>query len=473
VKSAETHQRPVFIALAAGLILSPVGFGGTTSWFTSAFVIYTACMALFWAMTATVESTHPAVNRRHIFLPVMLASLAIAWCFAQAFMPVPPGIAHGVWSELSGLISMSERQLLTPAISANPQASADGALRLTGYCLVFLLSYQIAVAERRAARLLTVITLAGTAYALYGIALELSGSGFVLWYERDFEPGNLSSTFPNRNAFADYATLCLLSGCTLIYRATIRQEDLSRGWLQATTAVSVFYLRRNGWAIYAVVILFNAILMTHSRGGLVVAIIALGIFAGCAMRNALNRKFALIGIVILATGAALLVGMAGRGTIERFARIDTASLERVEIFRLTIEAIRDRPLLGTGLGTFSDIFAAYRTKSLLPQIDFAHNSFLENALEMGIPAAIAFYAGLMALFIFFVRSLRHSRNRHPYPVLGVSAMAMAFLHSLFDYADQFPAVAITFAAILGIAAAQSSCIASARTAYTGTDRRQT
>ena len=368
---------------------------------------------------------------------------------------------------------MPDEREMHPAISVNPQESVAGALRLTGYCLVFLLCYQIAAVERRAARLLAAIALAGTAYALYGIALELSGSVHVLWYERDFEPGNLSSTFPNRNAFADYAALCLMSGYALMYRARIRQEDLACGWLHAATSVSVFYLRRNGWLIYAATILFVAILMTHSRGGLLVTMISLAVLAGCAARNTLNRKFAMISIFMIAAGAAILFGIAGSTTVERFSKIGAASAERYEIFELTIKAIMDRPLLGTGLGTFSDIFAAYRTESLRPRIDFAHNSFLENALEMGVPAATLFYAGLTALFIFFVRSLVVNQQAHPYPALAVATMTLAFFHSLFDYPDQFPAVAITFAAILGIAAAQSSCISTAPTAYAGTDRRQT
>ncbi len=258
-----------------------------------------------------------------------------------------------------------------------------------------------------------------------------------------------------------------------MYRVRLRYEDTSSGFLQAATAVSAYYLRRSGWAIYAAVILFTAILMTHSRGGLIVTVISVAVFAVCATRNARNRKFAVISLAMFAIGASALIGLAGSGTVERFAKIDSASVERFEIFRLTVEAIWNRPLLGTGLGTFSDIFAAYRTEMLRPRIDFAHNSFLENALEMGMPAAIAFYAGLTALFILFLRSLRQNHSAHPYPTLGISVMALAFFHSMFDYADQFPAVAITFAAILGVAAAQSFGDTASSTTYSGDDRRQT
>ncbi|MFT7570137.1 MAG: O-antigen ligase [Paracoccaceae bacterium] len=469
MKSPDIHQRPVFAALAIGLTIMPLAFGGTTAWFTNLFAVYIGIIAAIWSIAETTGPTPLPSDTRPILVPTALVSIAVLWCFAQAWLSAPPGIAHSAWSEATSLLGTPA---LHPAISVNPEASVAGAVRLTGYGLVFMLCYQFAAVERRAARLLALITAAGSAFALYGIGLELSGSGYVLWYERDFEPGNLSSTFPNRNAFADYAALCLICGCALLYRRTLRHEDLSRGWQRATVAVSLFYLRRNGWLIYASAILFAAILMTHSRGGLIVAVVALIAFAACAAGSALNRRPSLIGAIGIAVSAGTLFGIAGGDTSDRFAKIEAASFERIEIFRLTVDAIGDRPVLGTGLGTFSDIFAAYRTEALLPQIDFAHNSYLENAMEMGVPAATTFYAGLMVLFIFFARSLRHNRHAHPYPALGIAAMTVAFFHSLFDYADQFPAVAITLAAILGIAAAQSFKVQPAGPAFSGDDRRQ-
>lgn len=468
------RHRPVFIALAAGLALMPLAFGGTTSWFTNLFAIYVGVLTLAWAIAKSSGSAGPAPHTpdtRRLLMPAALMTIAILWCFAQAWIPAPPGIAHATWAEVTSLLGTADTPARFSAISVNAEASVAGAVRLTGYGLVFMLCYQFAMVERRAAFLLSLIAATGTIYALYGIGLQLSESSYVLWYERDFEPGNLSSTFPNRNAFADYAALCLICGCALMYRRRLRYEDLSRGWRRATVAVSLFYLRRSGWLIYAAAILFTAILMTHSRGGLIVTVLALGAFAACTTGSALNRRFALSGAVSIGAVAALLFSIAGSNTSDRFAKIEAASAERIEIFRLTLEAIGDRPLLGTGLGTFSDIFAAYRTEELLPRIDFAHNSYLENALEMGLPTAAAFYTALLILFFRFLRSLGWNRQAHPYPALGVSAMTIAFFHSLFDYADQFPAVAITLAAILGIAAARSFN-RSSDDAYTGDDRRR-
>lgn len=444
-------EKMVFMVLASGLVLAPLAFGGTTGWFTNVFVVIAGALALVWPTTIFIRSDVQPAGLRPIAMSAVLFCSAVLWCFSQAFVPVPDAIAHDAWRDAEDILD----RVMVPVLSLNPQASLAGALRLSGYGIVFFLCFQLAANEARAIRLLTIMTVSGAVYAVYGIGLELSGSETVLWYARTFEPGNLSSTFPNRNAFANYATLCLLSGCMLMYRRQIRLEDTANGWRPALVAISRFYIRRNGWFFYVSVALFAAILLTHSRAGLATTVIAFSVFAGCAALGSGIRSAAAAGNVLIAFCAVALFWILGGATAERFMKIQSASVERLEIYRLTIAAISDRPLFGTGLGTFADVFPAYRTAGLHAKIEFAHNSYLENALEMGIPAAIAFYGALVALLFLFVRALAAKRTVHPYPALGIAVIAAAFFHSLFDYAMQFPAVAISLAAILGIAAAQS------------------
>lgn len=449
--SAFFWHRSVFIALASGLVLSPLAFGGTPGWFTNVFAAVAGTLALIWSATALGRPDIHRARLRPVLIPLCLVGSAILWCFAQTSLPISGTIAPAVWDEAARLIA----QPVTTMLSVNPEASLAGAMRLTGYAIVFLLCYQFAGDEARALRLLSSITVAGAIYAVYGIYLELTDSGLVLWFDRTFEPDNLSSTFPNRNAFASYATLCLLCGLVLLYRRQVRHEDLSHGWRRAAVAIVRYYFRRNGWLFYAAAVLFTAILWTHSRAGLATAFIAFLVFTACAAGGTRRRWIAVVGGFFIVSGIVAALVIAESPTTERFGRIQGASEERLEIFRLTIDAISDRPVLGTGLGTFSDVFAAYRSAALRPNIDFAHDSYLENALEMGLPAAIVFYGGLATLFLIFLRAFVTSRGNRSYPALGIATLSAAGFHSLFDYATQFPAVAISLSAILGIAAAQS------------------
>lgn len=468
MKSPHFWHRLVFIAVAAGLVLAPLAFGGSTSWFTDAFAVAAGAITVAWSAIALISPAQSQIRLRPVLAPACLFFAVVLWCFVQATFPVSDSFAHTTWNEAERLLGAPVSRVL----SVNPEASLAGAMRLAGYGFVFLLCYQFASNEPRAIRLLALITAAGALYSVYGIALELTGSRFVLWYERPFEIGNLSSTFPNRNAFASYAILCLLCGFMLLYRRTIRHDDRTKGRRQLIAAVIRHYFRRNGWLLYACGALFVAILLTHSRAGLFAALIAFLTFAVSATCGAKHRSTTIAGWLLLAISAATIFAMAGGPTIKRFDRIQAASAERIEIYRLTAEAISDRPLLGTGLGTFRDVFPAYRSAALHPPIDFAHHSYLENALEMGVPGAVVFYGSFATLFLIFMRALFSRRRLPSYPALGIAALLAACFHSLFDYAIQFPAVAISLAAILGIAAAQSvSRPASIEPAAEHTDRR--
>ena len=450
--SALFWNRSVFILFTSGLVLAPLGFGGTPGWYTNAFAAIAGTFALVWSMTAFALPDGHRTPLRPVLAPIYLAGGAIIWCFLQASLPVSGTVAPAAWNDAARLLA----QPVAPMLSLNPEASLAGAIRLTGYGIVFLLCYLFAGNETRAIRLLTSIAAAGAVYAIYGILLELTDSRFVLWFDRTFEPDNLSSTFPNRNAFASYATLCLLCCLALICRRQIRQGDVASGGRQAIVVIARYYFRRKGWLFYGTTILAVAIVWTHSRAGLATALLASLVFAVCAAGSVRRRWAAGGGGLLLVAGIVITLAVAGNPTIDRFGKFQAASAERLELYRLTIDAISDRALLGTGLGTFSDVFAAYRSATLRPRIDFAHDSYLENALEMGLPAAIVFYCSLAALFLIFLQALVSRSGDRFYPALGIAALSAEGFHSLFDYAAQFPAVAISLSAILGIAAAQSA-----------------
>lgn len=109
------------------------------------------------------------------------------------------------------------------------------------------------------------------------------------------------------------------------------------------------------------------------------------------------------------------------------ASFEVAAGARVEIWRHTLEMIRDNPLLGSGPGTYDEVLKA----SYLPNaIGFhAHNMLLHVTAETGIPAAICF-------FLVWWSALKHSyrRARRGDPLdLGIHfAVVMFFARSLLD-----------------------------------------
>ena len=128
---------------------------------------------------------------------------------------------------------------------------------------------------------------------------------------------------------------------------------------------------RRPWLVAAAVATLGAalwcIVLTGSRAGQLVVVTVLG--ATFVRRHGLRG--ALLGAV-LALPVVFLGGRAGE-------EADSSSLERVELLYDGIDMIRAHPLLGVGVGQFTDHAPGQMT---------AHNSYVLAAAELGLPGCL-------------------------------------------------------------------------------------
>jgi len=139
----------------------------------------------------------------------------------------------------------------------------------------------------------------------------------------------------------------------------------------------------------------------------------------------------------------------------RLAATSFASEERPLVYELTVEAIETAPLLGTGYGSFEEVFRFYRSEDIKVFYLKAHNTYLENILELGTPAALALFATFGGFLVITFGGLRRRRRNKIFPCIGVAATTLVAAHSLVDFSLQIPAVAMTYSLIMGITCAQS------------------
>lgn len=451
------RHRAAFLLLVPAIALAALPFGGMTPWFDSAFAVGAGLILALWVLGGTAPVACPLP--REIAIAAGLWAAVAIWCGLQIWLPVGFGSAAPVWNEARQLLGDTNGGTL----AVNPEAGARGLLRLGGYAAIFFLCFRFSARADRARILLWTVALATTVSAIYGLVTWTLGLRTVLWYERTFETGNLSATFPNRNAFADYAALGLIAVLALIVDRAERPEPVGRRTWLWTVAIFFKYVIGRSWIlVYAALALFTALLLTHSRAGLVAALFGCGVFFCCALRGRSSVRTAALGAALTVAVAGFLVWAAGGGLSDRLTKLPDASVERFTIYELTLGMIAERPLLGTGLGSFVDLFPSVRPPEIRARIDYAHNSYIENALEMGLPAALAFYAGILLVGSIFVRAQLRRTASQPWAAIGISALSLAGLHAFFDYSTQFPAVAITLAALLGTAAARCAVPAAGR-----------
>ena len=160
-------------------------------------------------------------------------------------------------------------------------------------------------------------------------------------------------------------------------------------------------------------------------------------------------------ILVALTVASIAFYLTSEVLLDRIDRTDITAEERLAVFANINRAIADNPVLGFGYGTFADSFRLYDQNEATVHYDRAHNTWLENSFELGIPAALALFLAMAGLALTCWRGIWRRRRRWVYPATGVAASVLVGLHATVDFSLQLPAVAMLYALVMGIACAQS------------------
>ena len=187
-------------------------------------------------------------------------------------------------------------------------------------------------------------------------------------------------------------------------------------------------------AVFAVMaaILYASVIASASRAGFVLATAEILLLVAIRARRRSAIVLLLAGVLAAAFGWDLLW--------QRLHNPDPFEIRR-EFLESSLEMIRDRPLLGFGLGTWSTAYPAYAKFDRGFFANQAHNDWAQWACEGGLP-----FAGLMLWIAIW--SLRASRR-----VLWGIGIVTVFIHCLVDYPIQRPALGAAFFLLLGMLAA--------------------
>ena len=168
-------------------------------------------------------------------------------------------------------------------------------------------------------------------------------------------------------------------------------------------------LRGAATLVLGVILLLQraALLTTGSRFGLVSLLVSLRVFAGSvvlSVRCGLVLPKATRGLVGVLLAAFALVGLVfARPVLVRLQHFqDNSSAFRVWTWRGSLHMAFSNPVLGTGVGTWTDLYPRY---ALTGFTRLAHESYLQMADECGVPALLVLLAALGLLGVSVVRGL--------------------------------------------------------------------
>ena len=442
----------IFWSLIALVVLAPLPFASVPTWSWSLIACITGILLIAWSARLAINGETPPVGLRRIWPFALLFGFTVAWAAVQVLPVTPASWHHPLWRSTAEALGHDGGG----TISLNPFATRTALVRLLAYAGVFWLSLQYCRSSRRAWQVMYALTIAGLAYSAYGLIVEFSGTKMILWYNKNAYLDDLTSTFVNRNSYATYAGLTLICASGLLLKILSENLGTSLGWREGLRRLLEHVAPRAWSLLVAWIVISMALLLTHSRGGFVstaVGLLMLCLILGLTREMKLRFAVFVTGLVIVA--GAFFFALGGDVTDQRLAKTSLQKEERPRVYELTLQAIEAAPLLGTGYGTFEEVFRFYRDPSLNNFYERAHNTYLENALEFGLPGAVALFGTIGGLSILTLVGVRRRRRDAVYPCIGFAATILVAVHSLVDFSLQIPAVALTYALLMGAACAQS------------------
>ena len=393
----------------------------------------------------------PTALLRPLLLPLLLTLLVFGWVSYQ-MLPNPFPITHQpIWSLAQEALGTT----LSPSISIDRYQTAANLLHLITYAAIFIAAWRASRDRDGAWLIVRAVGWIGAAYALYGIIVYSFGNKSILWLPKWAYRDDLTGTFVNRNSFATFLGLALVCNLAPLTELFSRRIDTSS---RRTKILSAFdsILSHGLWIVLRIMLIGGALLLTHSRGGTISTLVALAAASFVILRAPSFRGAWRTPLVVATVLVVCLVGIAGgAGLLARFETTSIAADGRGTVYLETMQAIKEHPIFGTGLGTFEFVYPAYQTPDISAFYDLAHDDYLENTLELGIPAAVAFFAALGLLTGRCVMGVFQRRRDGIYPAIAVAATVLVGVHAVVDFSLQIPAVAVTYAAIFGMGVAQS------------------
>lgn len=443
-----------FLILAGTLLFAPLIKGGNRPF--PLLVLELAAIALAFFLLFR-QSGRMRLARQHFLLALTIPLLH----FIQ-YLPLPAFI----WAQLPGHAYYVEAGSLGGtasshhAISLIPQQTEASLLTLMVPVIVFLAT--LCTSETQLKRLAQLIIGLAVLQSVIGLAQFGTGSLGIITATKAREISAAFGTYANPDHLAGFLEMALPLTITFLASSLplsmpskssrLRKKKSWRDLIRYKLNSGIHF---NALVIYAAATL--AILLgmtfTHSRAGLALGTLGVVLCILLFSRWTGAQTPTRIAIATIALGGILAVEIGLSSVISRFNTQTLTTDFRWAIYSETIAGIREFFPLGSGFGTYPEIFRRFQPESVPQFVNHAHNDYLEWLFEGGLLAA----AVILAFAISYLRHWRKIWPQHThcsaYSLLRVSAgisIALMAIHELFDFNLHIPANAITFAFMTGV-----------------------
>ena len=422
-------SRFAFLIVCLAIILSALAYGTVHYWALALFFLGAVAIVILWVVDSWNLGA-VRINRNPLQFP-LLGMLLLG--IVQLLPLRTP--------EASGLSVPFVKSL-----SVDPYSTRLVLVQTCALFIYFAATLIFIDTPKRLRILVRAIIIFGFLLAIFGLTQSFTSPNKIYWL-REMAQATPFGPFINRHHFAGYMELALALPLGLLVSGSVAREKR---------------------IIYAFVagLMAVALLMTNSRGGLIslgaeilfIAVIGFGVQNKRSSITHRIKSVAVRATLALGLVVALLAGLVALGGEDALNRVvgtvnsEDPSTGRLHFWDVTVDIIKNHPIIGTGLGAFGVVYTGYDSRNGLYRLEQAHNDYLQVLSDGGIVGALLGLFFIVNLFrLGFMR--RESRDEFRRGV-ATGAMAGCFavlVHSFFDFTLHTPANALLFLVLAALA----------------------
>lgn len=441
------------------LVLGPILYGAVENWQVSILIITSVFIFFLWTLSGVLSQGNvlSGGSRKVYYLVYGLPVLFIVLVLFQ-LIPLPESMLE-LLSPVRAALNRAARVEGSTPVSIAPRATEMWLFKVIACSLVFVVCAQALAKRKHALLMLALVVVLGYILALHGILQYLSGYSLPSLIKREPWFNRAAGTYVNPNHFAGHLEMCVPLALSVVFIRRRRESDwkIPLGRRVVSFFSETFQDRRLLLPLTAIVVMSLGIIFSISRMGIFSFVVSLLVFALLIGRERKKKvRLVILGSTVAAVFAiSLWLGLSP--VLERYSLLAEEKVRRIEGWKMAGRVVRDYPVMGTGLGTFSRVSPGYQTLGAgYGRWEQSHNDYLNLTSDTGIMGLAIGIAFLIAWYVYVLglfsnkRLRTYQRSIAAGCIAGVTAIVV---HSIGDFNLQVPANAFYFATLLGLAIA--------------------
>ena len=436
--------------LVVGLIaLAAVAFGAVYAWAYTPLFAVAASIGLLGLIRRGIT---PAAR------PVATGLFAVFAAVAMQLIPLPADLVHAVSPSTHSVVSRYD--LAFAGESSWLRLSIDPARTQIALCVLaalglYCLGLPALLDGQRLRVVPRALAIVAVPLALFVIYTREYNNGLIygFWQPIDGGGADQAGPFINRNHFGGWIvmSLCLMIGWLLgrIERALPPAEAMRRRKPFAEDAGAVLLMG------IAIVVGAISLFWILSRSAIASFAIGMMVFSWLVLKRR-RMGGAPRALVLVTLGLVVLAGVTWRGVdiLAEWFLDERSLLSRIDAWKDAWDLVRNFPVFGTGLNTYSPAMLLYQTRNEGFHMAQAHNDYLQLLAEGGAVVAVAAMAAAALLINAIRRTLDAARaEARGYWIRAGAAVGLMTiaLQEVVEFSLQIPANAFLFCTLAAIA----------------------